>query len=112
MPDPDQWPYLGGFNFAVNPINGNQIIISSAPAGSSAPRTRAVLVGHRRPGHLRQLARPGPGLSARPTRNGPGGIGNLDNFLYVGTIAGQIFVTQTGGGGAGGNAWTDISGGP
>src|SRR5213593_2617860 len=28
VPDP-QWPFLGGSNFGVNPINGNQIIISS-----------------------------------------------------------------------------------
>ena len=28
-PDP-QWPFTGGANFAVNPLNGNQIIISSA----------------------------------------------------------------------------------
>ena len=33
-----------------------------------------------------------------PDPNAPGGIGNLDNFLYVGTVGGQIYVTQTGGG--------------
>ncbi len=40
----------------------------------------------------------------------PGGIGNLNNFVYAGTVGGKIFVTQTGGGTVGGgNAWTDIS---
>src|SRR5262249_48587625 len=29
VPDP-QWPYTGGFNFAVNPLNGDQVIIGSA----------------------------------------------------------------------------------
>ena len=28
-PDP-QWPYKGGANFAVNPVNGQDIVISSA----------------------------------------------------------------------------------
>ena len=28
-PDP-QWPFLGGANFAVNPVNGQDIVISSA----------------------------------------------------------------------------------
>src|SRR5207302_950950 len=43
-----------------------------------------------------------------PDPNGPAGIGNLNNFLYAGTVNGNIFVTQTGGGGAG-NAWTKVS---
>ena len=28
-----------------------------------------------------------------PDPNGPSGIGNLDNFLYAGTVGGSIFVT-------------------
>ena len=45
-----------------------------------------------------------------PDPNGPDGIGGLNNFLYAGTVDGNIFVTQTGGGSTGGgNAWTNIS---
>ena len=33
---------------------------------------------------------------ARP--HAPDGVGNLGNFIYVGTATGQIYVTQDGGG--------------
>src|SRR5262249_20818932 len=34
-----------------------------------------------------------------PDPGAPAGLGNLGNFIYVGTRTGQIWVTQTGGGG-------------
>ena len=41
----------------------------------------------------------------------PEGIGNLGNFIYVGTQTGQIYVTQDGGGGGTSNNWINISAG-
>src|SRR5262245_58900067 len=43
-----------------------------------------------------------------PDPNAPGGIGNLGNFMYVGTANGRIFVSQTGGG-ANANNWIEVS---
>ena len=40
-PDP-QWPFTGGANFAVDPVNGQDVVISSAVGnGSSPPPTKA-----------------------------------------------------------------------
>ena len=39
----------------------------------------------------------------------PQGIGNLGNFIYVGTQTGQIYVTQDGGGSGTSNNWLNIS---
>ena len=46
---------------------------------------------------------------ALQTRNAPEGVGNLGNFIYVGTSAGQIYVSQDGGGSGTGNNWINIS---
>ena len=47
---------------------------------------------------------------AAPDPSAPSGIGNLGNFIYVGTATGQIYATQVGGGsststGASSNSW-------
>ena len=47
-----------------------------------------------------------------PDPSAPEGIGNLGNFIYVGTAAGQIYVTQDGGGSGTSNNWINISWGP
>jgi subtilisin-like proprotein convertase family protein len=115
-PDP-QWPFGGPLNFAVNPVNPNQIIISSAA------------------GRIFETANQGKNwfVIADPTGTPPAldgkislamafgapqpgdPVGALNNFIYVGTNAaganpGRIFVTFTGGG-SNGNGWTDISAG-
>ena len=46
---------------------------------------------------------------APPDPGAPAGIGNLGNFIYVGTAKGQIYVTQDGGGSGAGNNWMNIS---
>ncbi len=46
-----------------------------------------------------------------PDPNAPEGIGNLGNFIYVGTHSGQIYVTQDGGGTGTSNNWINISAG-
>ena len=44
-----------------------------------------------------------------PDPTAPEGIGNLGNFIYVGTANGQIYVTQDGGGSGTSNNWINIS---
>ena len=117
VPDP-QWPFLApGYpgdliqgNFALNPINNDQLIISS-----NAGRIFATTNGGR---FWLPLAEPGvvggayhPALAfGAPGPNDT--TGSLNNLLYAGTVNGKVFVTFTGGGnGTGGNAWIDISAG-
>ena len=107
VPDP-QWPYVAGFNFAVNPINGSQIAISSGAGRIFRTEDKglnwlvvgdpAVFSGSNAPAIA--FGSPDPALTG----------GSLDNFIYAGTNAGHIFVTFTGGG-ASGNNWTDITNG-
>jgi subtilisin-like proprotein convertase family protein len=106
-PDP-QWPFLGGFNFAVNPLNGDQIIISSG-AGRlfmTATQGRFWLVNGEpaaldgTPAFALAFGAPDPAAPA----------GSLNNFMYAGTEGGRIFVTFTGGGDTG-NQWRNISAG-
>lgn len=111
-----QWPpqstaYAHGLifgNFTVSPLNGNQAMISSN-AGRIFMTTTAgdqwLSIGE--PGSLDGSYAPALTFGA-PDPKGPAGIGNLNNFLYAGTVNGNIFVTQTGGGGAG-NPWTKVS---
>src|SRR5262249_31043605 len=99
-------------NFAVNPLDGQEVIISSN-AGRIFSTTDAgahwLVIGN--PTDLDSTYAPALTFGA-PDPNRPAGIGNLNNFLYAGTVGGKIFVTQTGGGSAGqNNAWTNISGG-
>lgn len=97
-------------NFTVNPINGDQVIMSS-----NAGRVFATInLGSSwlviaEPGDLDGTYVPALTFGA-PDPSSPGGVGNLNNFVYAGTVGGRIFVTQTGGGTVGGgNAWTNIS---
>ena len=112
-PDPTQWPFVGGSNnFTVNPVNGQDIVISSAtgniftttnegvtwfdvgePAVFNSPGTFSVALAY----------------GAHPTALGIG-IGDLGEFIYVGTAEGQVWVTQDGGG-AVGNDWINLSAG-
>jgi large repetitive protein len=107
VPDP-QWPYVAGFNFSVNPINGKQIAISSGAGRIFRTEDQglnwlvigdpAVFGGSNAPAIA--FGAPDPALTG----------GSLDNFIYAGTSAGHIYVTFTGGG-ANGNTWNDISAG-
>ena len=112
LPTPDpQWPFGGGANFAINPVNGNDVVISSNVGrifatsnqgltwfdigdppvfGSPASFTLAMAYG-------------------APDPSAPEGIGNLGNFIYVGTQTGQIYITQDGGGSGASNNWLNVS---
>ena len=117
VPDP-QWPYFSGPSsattptpgtFTVNPLNGDSIVISSAVgrifSTENQGRFWSVIAN---PTDLDSTYVPVLTFGA-PDPNGPGGVGNLNNYILAGTQGGHIFVTFTGGGGGTGNGWTDIS---
>ena len=101
LPTPDpQWEINGIANFAVNPVNGSDVVISSStgnvfatsngggtwfdvgtPASFGSPTNYSLALAY-----------------GAPDPNAPEGIGNLGNFIYVGTSTGQIYATQIGGG--------------
>ncbi|MFL5242005.1 MAG: proprotein convertase P-domain-containing protein [Gemmataceae bacterium] len=99
-----EWPFTGGFNFAVNPVDGSEIVISSGAGRIFRTNTQGInWFSAGEPGvldgtnaHALAYGAPDP---ADPTQQ-------LDNFIYAGTNAGHIFVTFNGGG-----AWTNISAG-
>ena len=103
--DSAQWLRDSLANFAVNPINGQQVIISShagrvystsnsgqfwlqigTPAQFNNSQALALAYGA-----------PDNDPVANPT-------GALNNHLYIGTVAGEVFVTYNGGG-----VWTNIT---
>jgi subtilisin-like proprotein convertase family protein len=105
VPD-TQWPYLTGFDFAVNPIDGDQIdMVSNAGRvfATSNRGTTWLVIGDPQflDGAVSQTQAFGAPQSTDPT-------GALNDYVLVGTNSGHIFVTYTGGGAAG-NQWTNIS---
>ncbi len=103
-----QWPLLGTINFAVNPINGNQVIISSAVGrifGTTNQGDFWQEIGN--PAALDNTQSLAMAFGA-PAIGDP--TGALNNLMYVGTNGGSIFVTFVGGG-VNGNSWTNISAG-
>ncbi len=134
-PDP-QWPYFSGpignttsnnfpvsingqgnvlapGTFTVNPLNGNQIVISSLVGRVfSTENQGSIWSVIANPTDLDGTATTStyvPVLTyGAPDPNGPGGVGNLDNYLLAGTDGGHVYVTFTGGGGTG-NVWKNIS---
>ena len=108
-PDP-QWPFGGGPNFAVNPVNGQDVVISSVTGNIFSTTNEGVTwfdIGEpsvfNNPGSFSDALAYGA-----PDPTAPSGVGNLGNFIYVGTGQGRIYVTQDGGGGTGNN-WLNIS---
>jgi subtilisin-like proprotein convertase family protein len=120
-------------NFTVNPLNGDQILIGSATGNLYETTNKGIqwlpigtsnnfnggLPGNSgfQPAQLSAIA------FGAPDPNASGGVGNLNNFIYVGTTgqignglatgtdglpqnAGHIYLTV-----AGGNGWTDASSG-
>ena len=109
-PDP-QWPFLGGANFAVNQVNAQDIVISSAVGRIFATTNEGVTWFDI--GEPSVFGSPNSFSNAlaygAPDPSAPTGIGNLGNFIYVGTATGQIYVTQDGGGSGSSNNWINIS---
>lgn len=115
-PDP-QWPVPnrnavvagapGGAQFTVNPIDADQIIIS-APNGGRVFRTldrgqNWLTIGQ--PGALGNSYFPALAFGAPEPGAEPGNIGD---YIIGGNVAGQVYVTFTGGGAAG-DQWTQIN---
>jgi len=109
VPDP-QWPGDQGAYFGLNPLNGDQLIISSAVGRIFATENQGVtwfeiggpaVFGN--PGAFSQALAYGA-----PDPGAPGGVGNLGSFMYVGTSTGQVYITRTAGGGDGSN-WLNVS---
>ena len=112
LPTPDpQWPLLGGANFAVNPVNSADVVISSSVGRIFATSNSGVTWFDI--GDPAVFGSPGSFSVAlaygAPDPNAPEGLGNLGNFIYVGTATGQIYVTQDGGGNAQSNNWINVS---
>ena len=100
-----QWPALGTINFAVNPINGQQIVISSSTGNIFSTSSQGAVWTQIGALGSQSLAMAyGAPDPADPT-------GALNNFIYVGTNSGAMWVTFAGGGGGAGNAWIDLSAG-
>ncbi len=108
-PDP-QWGGNVGATFAVNPVNGDQMIISSNNGRIFATETRGAtwfVIGNPdvfgSPGNFSQALAYGA-----PDPGAPAGVGNFGNFMYVGTATGQVYITRTAGGGNG-QSWFNVS---
>ena len=112
LPTPDpQWTLPGIANFTVNPVDGMELVISSETgnvfATSNGGGTWFDI------GAASVFGSPGNASLAMaygaPDPNAPEGVGNLGNFIYVGTSTGQLYVTQDGGGSGTSNNWINIS---
>jgi subtilisin-like proprotein convertase family protein len=95
-------------NFAINPLNNNQGIISAANGTlfGTVDQGRTWRIIGQAPTFGGSYA---PALAFGAPDPGVVAPGQLDDFIYAGTASGQIYVTRTGGGAAG-NQWTNISG--
>jgi len=113
-----EWPFLGGSNFAVNPIDPSAIVMSSQAVGPNGPtifRTSGNATGYgvqwfpiAGPADLDGTYAPAEAFGAP---SAPGNVA-LNDFIYVGTSGGHIYVTTSGGGVGGGAAvWKNISAG-
>lgn len=119
-----QWSNVGGFKLALNPINGNSLLVASRTGRlySTINQGRSwAVVGLPTQFGLPNLTTASPTALSPVTALAygapdPGGAGGIDstNFLaYVGTRLGDVFVTLRGGGGDQGQnpAWIDLSAG-
>jgi subtilisin-like proprotein convertase family protein len=103
-----QWPYGPSSNFAVNPVNNQEMIIASRVGRLFVTQDQGVIWS--------ELAEPTvfdsttiPALAYGAPDPGAPLNGALGNYMLVGTDGGHIYVTFTGGGGAGGNAWVNMT---
>ena len=110
LPTPDpQWTLTSWANIVLDPVDSNNALISSTTGNIfettnqgetwfdvGTPGTFGLSTSGYSPSFALAFGAPDP--------NAPEGVGNLGNFLYVGTQSGAIYVSQN----AGGN-WTKIS---
>ncbi len=103
----------GRRNFEVNPVNSADVVISSNVGRIFVTQNSGVTWFDI--GDPSDFGSPN-GFSlalayGAPDPTSPEGIGNLGNFIYVGTQTGQIYVTQDGGGSSQSDSWINISAG-
>jgi hypothetical protein len=102
-PDRMNWPDTGSFNAAINPINGNQLLISSAIGNvfrTDSGGFQWFLIGN---GATDLDSSNAQALAyGAPDPNDP--TGATDNFIWAGTVKGHVYVTLDGGG-----TWTNLS---
>jgi subtilisin-like proprotein convertase family protein len=92
--------------FEVNPLNGSQILIGSNTGQVYETTNKGIQWLQIGAASSFDGTYAGTLAYGAPDPSAPQGIGNLDNFIYVGTEGGHIYVTQTGGG-----PWTNLSAG-
>ncbi|HEX2972078.1 MAG TPA: PKD domain-containing protein, partial [Tepidisphaeraceae bacterium] len=105
-----QWPDVWASNFAVNPVDPNQIVISSTTGRVFATENqgrRWSVIGE--PGgldgsYVRTFA------YGAPDPNGTNGNDATNFLIYAGTSLGNVYVTFSGGGYEGNN-WLRLAGG-
>ena len=112
LPTPDpQWTLDGIANFAINPIVSQEMIISSSTGNLFATSNNGVTWFDI--GAASVFGGPGNFSTAlaygAPDPSAPEGVGNLGNFIYVGTSTGQIYISQDGGGSGTSNNWINVS---
>jgi subtilisin-like proprotein convertase family protein len=103
-----EWPFTGGSNFAVNPIDPKGVVISSQVGRIFRTTDQAGtwdIIGQ--PTDLDSSYAPAVVFGAPA----PNDQGALDNFIYAGTLAGHIFVTFTGGNNGTSSNWLNLSAG-
>ncbi len=109
VPDP-QWRFLGGGHFAVNPINGDEIVISAPgnpTTGEPGGRLFRTVDGGLNWFEIR--APESPSADRRALAFGAPEdpeLGNTADHIIAGDFAGRVFVTYDGGG-----TWTQINNG-
>ena len=117
-PTDPQWTPDGIANLVVNPVNSSDLLISSSTGNIFESTNQGVTwfdIGV--PATFGSPANPSLALAfGAPDPSAPDGVGNLGNFLYVGTqpassltatpTGGAIYVSQNAGG-----TWTNISAG-
>jgi hypothetical protein len=103
VPDP-QWPFVAGFNFAVNPVNGNELLIGSGQGRLFRTRDQGLnwiqkgfVAGD--PGATASNTLDGTQIPALAfgARDPSNPLPDTDLFFYAGTLGGSIYVTFDGG---------------
>lgn len=96
-PPPDQanWPNTGGFNAAINPINGQQLVLSSRLG--NVFRTENGGFFWSQIGAATDLDSSNAQALAYGAPDPQDPTGLRDNFIWAGTVNGHVFVTLDGG---------------
>jgi subtilisin-like proprotein convertase family protein len=116
-PNDPQWPFVGGFKFAVNPYTAGfdpssglptqEMVLSSNTGNIFLTNDSGVTWFQIGVGSTLDSSNAQALAFGAPSP----GVGSQDNYILAGTAGGNIFVTFTGGGSGGSNAWTKLSAG-